>query len=151
MKKTLVAAAAVGALLASMGGADAADALKLKLKWVPQAQFAGYFVAASKGYYTDANLDVTIDGDAMPYKVLLIRGTVRLDEVEGIAPEYEAMTLRVMGEAAGRAWLANLAPLCPRMARIFIRPAWVGILDFEARFPSAIERAMARAAGATPT
>jgi hypothetical protein len=33
----------------------------------------------------------------------------------------------------------------PRMARIFIQPEWVGVLDFETRFPSAIERAMARA------
>ena len=31
------------------------------------------------------------------------------------------------------------------MARIFIRPDWVGVLDFEARFPNALERAMERA------
>jgi len=37
-----------------------ADKVKLQLKWVPQAQFAGYFVALEKGYYTDENLDVTI-------------------------------------------------------------------------------------------
>jgi hypothetical protein len=30
------------------------------------------------------------------------------------------------------------------MVRIFLQPTWVGILDFEARFPSAIERAMER-------
>src|SRR5712691_1674469 len=36
------------------------DKVKLQLKWVPQAQFAGYFVALEKGYYTDENLDVTI-------------------------------------------------------------------------------------------
>ena len=29
---------------------------------------------------------------------------------------------------------------------IFITPSWVAILDFEQRFPSALERAMARAA-----
>jgi hypothetical protein len=29
------------------------------------------------------------------------------------------------------------------MARISIRPEWVSILDFEKRFPSAIEAAMA--------
>ena len=32
--------------------------------------------------------------------------------------------------------------LCPRMARIFVRPDWVAVLDFETRFPSALERAM---------
>jgi len=30
---------------------------------------------------------VSIDTDTMPYKVLQIRGTVRTDEVDGIAPE----------------------------------------------------------------
>ncbi|MEK4229305.1 ABC transporter substrate-binding protein [Solibacillus sp. FSL H8-0538] len=32
----------------------------LQLKWVPQAQFAGYFVAQAKGYYEEEGLDVTI-------------------------------------------------------------------------------------------
>lgn len=32
----------------------------LQLKWVPQAQFAGYFVALEKGYYEEEGLDVTI-------------------------------------------------------------------------------------------
>lgn len=88
---------------------------------------------------------VTIDSDTMPYKVLLIRGTIRVDVVDGIAPEYAAMSRRVMGEAGAQQWLAQLQPICPRMARVFIKPNWVGILDFEARFPSALERAMEQA------
>ncbi len=52
---------AVAMLMLSLGtAARAADPLTLQLKWVPQAQFAGYYVAASKGYYKAANLDVTI-------------------------------------------------------------------------------------------
>ena len=42
------------------GAASAADKLTLQLKWVPQAQFAGYYVAQAKGFYKDAGLDVTI-------------------------------------------------------------------------------------------
>jgi NitT/TauT family transport system substrate-binding protein len=38
----------------------AADPLTLQLKWVTQAQFAGYYVAKAKGFYKDENLDVTI-------------------------------------------------------------------------------------------
>ena len=34
--------------------------VSLVLKWVPQAQFAGYYAAASLGYYKDEGLDVTI-------------------------------------------------------------------------------------------
>ena len=33
---------------------NAADKVTLQLKWVTQAQFAGYYVAAAKGYYKDA-------------------------------------------------------------------------------------------------
>ena len=40
--------------------AQAADAVTIQLKWVAQAQFAGYFVAKEKGFYKDAGLDVTI-------------------------------------------------------------------------------------------
>jgi NitT/TauT family transport system substrate-binding protein len=40
--------------------ARAADTITLQLKWVPQAQFAGYYVAAAKGFYTAAGLDVVI-------------------------------------------------------------------------------------------
>jgi NitT/TauT family transport system substrate-binding protein len=38
----------------------AADAVTLQLKWVTQAQFAGYYVAEAKGFYDEENLDVTI-------------------------------------------------------------------------------------------
>jgi len=42
------------------GMAQAADDLTLQLKWVTQAQFAGYYVAKDKGFYEEENLDVTI-------------------------------------------------------------------------------------------
>lgn len=58
---------------------------------------------------------VSIDTDTMPYNVLQIRGSVRTDVVDGIVPEYEAMTLRSLGEEAGRAWLEIMQPICPRM------------------------------------
>lgn len=53
--------------------AQAAEPVTLQLKWVTQAQFAGYFVAKSKGYYTDEGLDVTINPggpDIAPAQVL---------------------------------------------------------------------------------
>jgi hypothetical protein len=91
---------------------------------------------------------VSIDTDRMPYHVLQVRGTVRRDVVEGVAPEYEAMTMRSLGPEAGAAWLANLRPICPQMVRVFVTPSWVAVIDFEQRFPSAVERAMERAAAA---
>jgi NitT/TauT family transport system substrate-binding protein len=56
-----LAVALTAALAASLAvGAQAADKVTLQLKWVPQAQFAGYYVAQAKGYYKDAGLDVAI-------------------------------------------------------------------------------------------
>jgi NitT/TauT family transport system substrate-binding protein len=50
-----------GALaLGFAGAAQAQDKVTLQLKWVTQAQFAGYYVAKDKGFYKEAGLDVTI-------------------------------------------------------------------------------------------
>lgn len=59
MKKLMVSLAG-GALSLMAVQAQAADALTLQLKWVTQAQFAGYYVAKEKGFYEEENLDVTI-------------------------------------------------------------------------------------------
>lgn len=48
------------ALAAASFGAQAQDKLTLQLKWVTQAQFAGYYVAKDKGFYKDVGLDVTV-------------------------------------------------------------------------------------------
>ena len=40
--------------------AAAADKVTLQLKWVTQAQFAGYYVAKDKGFYEEEGLDVEI-------------------------------------------------------------------------------------------
>ena len=55
MKKLLMAAA-----LAAMATGASAEDVKLQLKWVTQAQFAGYYVAQAKGYYEEEGLNVTI-------------------------------------------------------------------------------------------
>ncbi|WP_019997170.1 ABC transporter substrate-binding protein [Aureimonas ureilytica] len=60
MKSLKLAGLALAFSAAASAQALAADPLTLQLKWVAQAQFAGYYVAQEKGYYTDAGLDVTI-------------------------------------------------------------------------------------------
>jgi NitT/TauT family transport system substrate-binding protein len=57
MNRVLFAAAA---LFLAMSPARAEERMTLQLKWLPQAQFAGYYVAKEKGYYRDAGLDVAI-------------------------------------------------------------------------------------------
>ena len=58
MLRSLFTATAVFCLAALP--ASAADPLVLQLKWLPQAQFAGYYVAHAKGFYRRAGLDVAI-------------------------------------------------------------------------------------------
>jgi NitT/TauT family transport system substrate-binding protein len=60
MKKLLTSLIAAGALSLAGMAAHAADKVTLQLKWVTQAQFAGYYVAKDKGFYTEENLDVEI-------------------------------------------------------------------------------------------
>lgn len=64
---------AASALALMAGGALADDSVTLQLKWVTQAQFAGYYVALDRGFYSDEDLDVTIKPggpDIAPTQVL---------------------------------------------------------------------------------
>ena len=56
--RTLWISAAAAVLGAT--GAFAQDDVTLQLKWVTQAQFAGYYVAEEKGFYEEEGLDVEI-------------------------------------------------------------------------------------------
>src|SRR5690348_4858658 len=49
------------------------DPVTLQLKWVAQAQFAGYYAAAAENFYKDECLDVTINPggpDIVPEQVV---------------------------------------------------------------------------------
>ncbi|MFN2470193.1 MAG: ABC transporter substrate-binding protein [Gaiellaceae bacterium] len=73
----------VVALAAGCGGGDDDDGgsaggdlekVTLQLKWVTQAQFAGYYAAKEEGYYEDEGLDVTLKPggpDIVPEQVVL--------------------------------------------------------------------------------
>ena len=55
-----LAVAAVASARPDAKAAPKATKVTLQLKWVTQAQFAGYYAAKEKGYYEKAGLDVTI-------------------------------------------------------------------------------------------
>lgn len=71
--KNLTKIATSMALAMGAGVAQAADDVTLQLKWVTQAQFAGYYVALDKGFYDEEDLNVTIKPggpDIAPTQVL---------------------------------------------------------------------------------
>jgi PPOX class probable F420-dependent enzyme len=86
---------------------------------------------------------LSIDSTTWPYKVLQIRGTARVETVPGVAPEYALAAERYFGPERGQAWVKQVGGMFSQMARIAVTPEWVAVLDFETRFPSAIEAAMA--------
>ncbi|HSF96884.1 MAG TPA: ABC transporter substrate-binding protein [Thermohalobaculum sp.] len=72
MKKILATALASAVALAA-ASAGAADKVTLQLKWVTQAQFAGYYVAQDQGFYEAEGLEVEIKPggpDIAPAQVL---------------------------------------------------------------------------------
>jgi hypothetical protein len=87
---------------------------------------------------TNSKVAFTIDDNSFPHKVLLVRGTAKLNTVEGIVPEYAAAAERYFGREQGQAWVKQLGGQTTNMVRIAITPQWVGLLDFQTRFPSAL-------------
>jgi hypothetical protein len=81
---------------------------------------------------------LTIDDNNFPHKVLLVRGTASLQPVKGIVPEYAVAAERYFGIQQGKAWVTQLATMIQDMVQITITPEWVGLLDFQTRFPSAL-------------
>jgi hypothetical protein len=80
---------------------------------------------------------LTIDTESLPPRSLTIRGRATISEVDGIAPEYAAAARRYLGDGAEEL-LARMDRPGTRQARIGVRPAWVGVLDFTARLPSTL-------------
>jgi len=78
-KRWVLGVLALVAVTAAAGTASAAPQgakltkITLQLKWVPQAQFAGYYAASLKGFYKAAGLDVTLKNggpDIIPEQVV---------------------------------------------------------------------------------
>jgi hypothetical protein len=91
-----------------------------------------------KALAKNAKVSLTIDDNVFPHKVLLIRGSARLQTVDGIVPEYAMAAERYFGREQGEAWVKRLSCLISSMVRITVTPEWVGLLDFQTRFPSAL-------------
>ena len=91
-----------------------------------------------KALTKNPKVSLTIDNNEFPHKVLLVRGTARLQAVDGVVPEYATAAERYFGREQGQAWVKQLQAMISSMVRITITPEWVGLLDFQTRFPSAL-------------
>ena len=91
-----------------------------------------------KALAKNPKVSLTIDDNIFPHKVLLVRGTARLEPLTGLVPEYVLAAERYFGVEQGQAWVRQLRQMISSMVRITVTPEWVGLLDFQTRFPSAL-------------
>jgi hypothetical protein len=101
----------------------------------PHIRHAAYRVRQLREH---PEIAVSIDTETFPPEVLSIRGTAEVTEVDGIAPEYAQAARRYLGAEEAHGYLAQIDQPGTRMARIAVRPTWVGVLDFQTRMPSAL-------------
>ena len=101
----------------------------------PHVRHPAYRVRALRA---NPEVAVTIDTESFPPEVVTIRGTAEVSEVQGIVPEYALAAHRYLGDAEATAYLTQIDHPSTRMARIGVRPAWVGVIDFQTRMPSAL-------------
>jgi hypothetical protein len=105
--------------------------------WTGEELVMATFAGAAKIPALRARPDVaiTIDVNAMPPEVLLIRGRAEVTDVDGVVPEYALAHYRYSGPEQGAKIVAEADQPGVRMARIAVRPSWVGVLDFQSRLP----------------
>ena len=82
---------------------------------------------------------ISIDTETEPPQALLMRGKAHIADVDGVDPDYADAARQYLGDDAARELLDMVDRPGTRMARITVRPTWVGLLDFAGgRLPGVI-------------
>jgi hypothetical protein len=106
--------------------------------WTGEEIVMGTPIKAPKVHALQAHPEVaiTIDDNTWPHKVLMMRGHAQVELKDDVDEGYARAADKYFGPEQGAAWVAQLRG--QPMARISVRPEWVGVLDFQTRFPSAL-------------
>jgi len=111
------------------------------IHWNNEALVIGSAANAAKVPAVRANPKValTIDTNTPPQKVLLVRGTARVEVVEGVPDEYLAGAMLGEGQSIAE-FEQQVRALYDEMAKLTITPEWAKVLDFAAgRIPKSVE------------
>ena len=100
----------------------------------PHVTHAAYRVRALRA---NPAVAVSIDTESSPPEVLSIRGKADITEIDGVAAEHAEAAHRFPGSDQATGYLAQIDQPGTRMARIAVRPAWVGPMELQNRMPSA--------------
>lgn len=100
--------------------------------WAPHVTRPARRLSALRAH---PDVAVSIDTEDRPPKVLLFRGKVEISEVAGTDPDYAISAHQYLGDDGAQQLLTMADHPDTRMARITLRPTWVGLIDFESRVP----------------
>jgi general stress protein 26 len=114
--------------------------MPMMFHWTGRSLVMATFGGAHKIHSLRANpaAAVTIDVPGPPPEILLLRGAVEIEEVDGVLPEYVLMQRHYYGDEQAEKTVAQIDRPGLRMARLTLEPSWVGVLDFQTRLPHAL-------------
>jgi nitroimidazol reductase NimA-like FMN-containing flavoprotein (pyridoxamine 5'-phosphate oxidase superfamily) len=95
--------------------------------------------AKVKALQANPKVAITIDTEAFPPRVLLVRGTATMDPVDGVQDGYVEASRKLVPPDQMAAWEAGVRSLYEEMVRVTIEPEWAKLLDFETTIPKAVE------------
>jgi uncharacterized pyridoxamine 5'-phosphate oxidase family protein len=85
---------------------------------------------------------LTIDTNAYPPHVLLVRGTASVEVIDVVPPEYLEGAKKMIEPQIWHVFEAQVRRIFKQMARITIIPEWAKLFDFENRIPDFLRRLM---------
>jgi Pyridoxamine 5'-phosphate oxidase len=88
-----------------------------------------------KALRRDPRVALTIDTNAFPPHVLLIRGRATLETVDGVPDEYLEASKKTVPPEIFPQFEAQVRATYQKMVRIAITPTWAKVLDFETTAP----------------
>ena len=91
---------------------------------------------------------ITIDYDGLPPRALLIRGTARVESVDGVPRQYIDASLKTQSGRGSEDFAAGVEAMYDSMVKITIQPTWARLNDFETSLPRDVEQVIAAREGA---
>jgi len=87
---------------------------------------------------------LTIDTNTFPPHILLVRGSARVEVVDGVAPEFLEASRRYVPPQQWEEFAKGVRGLYKQQGRITIVPEWAKLIDFETRVPQAQKELVAQ-------
>jgi pyridoxamine 5'-phosphate oxidase-like protein len=132
----------IPARLAYVGIDDAPRAIPIGFCWTGAQVIMATVPKSAKvrALRRNPRVALTIDTqDQWPPRVLLIRGSARVELVDGVPDAYVEASRKVVPAEHFEGWEQGVRALYAQMARITVEPEWAKLLDFETTIPEAVE------------